>query len=100
MDNEEEFKEILEETLELAEENNKILRRMQRAMRWGRFFSLLYWLIIIGSAVGAYYFLQPFIASFQETFQSFTSGVGSLQNVGQQLQDLPDLGSILKDLVQ
>ncbi len=56
-----EDKELLEKNLELAEENNEILRKMERSMRWSRIMSILYWIVIIGSAVGAFYLVQPYI---------------------------------------
>ncbi len=56
-----EEREILDRTLALSEENNKILRKMQRSLRWGRFFNALYWVFIIGTAVGAYYYVQPYL---------------------------------------
>ena len=59
-----ETKELLEKELEIAQENNKILKKIQRGMRLANFFSILYWLFILGTAVGAYYFLQPFVESF------------------------------------
>jgi hypothetical protein len=30
-------------------------------MFWGRIWRIAYWTLIIGSAVGAYYFIQPYI---------------------------------------
>ena len=54
-------KQLLQKTLELEKENNSILRSMQRAMRFQRIMNVLYWVFIIGSAVGAYYLIQPYI---------------------------------------
>ncbi len=56
-----ESKQLLEEALTLSKENNQMLRSMRRSMRFARFMSFLYWVIIIGSAVGAYYYIQPYI---------------------------------------
>ncbi|MBY0376596.1 hypothetical protein K2P96_01325 [Patescibacteria group bacterium] len=56
-----ESKKLLEDTARLAQENNQILHSMRRSMRWARVMSLLYWVFIIGSAVGAYYFIQPYL---------------------------------------
>ncbi len=56
-----EEKELLKKVVALEEENNDILRSMQRSMRLARFMSILYWVFIIGSAVGAYYLIQPYI---------------------------------------
>ncbi|MFA5792140.1 MAG: hypothetical protein WC884_03855 [Candidatus Paceibacterota bacterium] len=56
-----ESKKLLDRTLELAEENNKMLHSMMRSMRFQRIMSILYWIFIIGSAVGAYYLIQPYV---------------------------------------
>ena len=56
-----EERELLNKSVALAEENNDMLRRMQRSMRLARVMSILYWVFIIGSAVGAYYLIQPYI---------------------------------------
>ena len=56
-----ESKKLLTDTLALAQENNRILRSLKRSMVWGRAIHVVYWALIIGSAIGAYYFIQPFI---------------------------------------
>jgi hypothetical protein len=58
-----EEKEILKKTLELAEENNKMLHSIRRNMFWGRVMNIVYWIIIIGAAVGVYYYITPYIDS-------------------------------------
>jgi hypothetical protein len=52
--------ELLRRSIALSEENNDILRSLQRSMRLARFMTLFYWLVIIGISVGAWYFLQPY----------------------------------------
>lgn len=56
-----EEREMLKRSVALAEENNDILRGIQSSMRLARFMSILYWVIIIGISLGAYYFVQPYI---------------------------------------
>jgi hypothetical protein len=50
-----EEREMLKKTLELAQENNKMLHRIRRGMFWGRIMRVVYWIIIIGVAIGVYY---------------------------------------------
>ncbi|MFA6000377.1 MAG: hypothetical protein WC783_05410 [Candidatus Paceibacterota bacterium] len=66
----EETKKLLEETFALAKENNSMLHSLRRSMRMARFMSLLYWVFIIGSALGAYYFLQPYIDQLKSIYSS------------------------------
>ena len=76
-----EEKELLKRTVRLTEENNDILRSMQRSMRIGRIMSILYWVFIIGSAVGAYYLIQPYLEAIVGGYSSTTSGLGSLLEI-------------------
>ena len=77
-----EEKELFKRSIALAEENNDILRSMQRSMRLARLMSILYWLFIIGSAIGAYYLIQPYIQAVSGVVggakSSFSGNVGSL----------------------
>ena len=67
---------ILNKTLELAEENNKMLLSITRSMKIGRIMSVIYWVFIIGSAVGAYYLIQPYIEALTGAYGGVKQGVG------------------------
>ncbi|MEK7552703.1 MAG: hypothetical protein AAB505_01180 [Patescibacteria group bacterium] len=56
-----EERQVLEKILAAVEDNNRMLRRSQRARRWGNFFSFLKWAFIVASALGLYYYLQPYL---------------------------------------
>jgi len=73
-----EERELFKRSIALAEENNDILRSIQRSMRLARFMSILYWVFIIGSAVGAYYLIQPYI---EQIMGIYGSGVGSFNDL-------------------
>ena len=57
----EELEKLLSENLEISRESLKILKGIRRANRLASAFKIFYWLVIIGSAIGAYYFLEPYI---------------------------------------
>lgn len=82
---------ILSKLLSVAEDNNAMLRNLQSAMRWSRFFRIAYWVVIIGVAVGAFYFLQPFIDRIRDTFGLAQSGIQGVERVGDRLPDLKGL---------
>lgn len=63
---------ILIETRELAEANNDILRKMQRSQRASLAFRVMYWLVIIGLSVGAFWFIQPYIDSLKGSVSDLT----------------------------
>ena len=74
-------KELLEETAKLSEENNKMLRSMLRATRWGQVLSVTKWIIIIGLTVGAYYYIQPYLDLMLKMYKQIGDGAGiSLPN--------------------
>ncbi len=75
-----EERQLLERVTRMAEQNNKMLRRLYHSMLWGRIMQIAYWLLIIGVAFGAYYVIQPYIGP-----------VYSLLNKVSQVTNLPAL---------
>jgi hypothetical protein len=71
-------REMLQETLELVKENNKMLHTIKRGMFWGRVWRITYWILIIGAAVGAFYFLQPYIDTILSTYNDAKSSLNGL----------------------
>ena len=63
----------VDELIELTRENNKILRSMRSTQRWGSFFRLAYWMVILGSVFGVYYYFQPTIQKYLKTVQTSIS---------------------------
>ncbi len=61
----------LDEILIITKENNQMLVSMRRLHRITLFFRVLYWCVLIGIAVGAFYFLQPYVT----TIRSFGSSL-------------------------
>jgi hypothetical protein len=56
-----EEKEMLKKTLELTQENNRMLQYIRRSIVRGRIFKIIYWVVIIGAGIGAYYYIEPYI---------------------------------------
>lgn len=73
-----EEKELLKRSIVLAEENNEILRSLQRSMRLSRFMSALYWVFILGSAIGAYYLVQPYIDAITGAYGGASSNISTM----------------------
>lgn len=69
-----ESKKLLEETFRLAQNNNDMLRSMKRSIMWGHITRTIYWVFIIGSAVGAFYLLQPYINQLKDVYDG-ASGI-------------------------
>lgn len=75
-----EEREMLRKTLELSQENNKMLHAIRRSIFWGRVTRIVYWLFIIGAAIGLFYYLQPYIDTAVEVYGNVK---GDLQNFGE-----------------
>lgn len=75
-----EERELLERTLRISEENNKILKGMRRAGRLGTAFRIFYWLVIIGLGFGAYYFIEPYVKHFNSVYTQFNDTVKNIGN--------------------
>lgn len=81
-----EEREMLKKTLELTQENNKMLHSIRRGMFWSRVMRIVYWVVIIGVAVGAYYYIAPYI----------DSAIGAYGNVKGDLKSFGDLFNLKK----
>lgn len=78
---------MLERTYKLAEENNSILRGIRRSNRFGTFVHILYWVLIIGASVGAFYYIQPYIESVMSMYTQAEQTIRNVGNVTNQAQD-------------
>lgn len=68
-------RDMLDRVLELSEENNKMLRRMERMARWGTIFRIVYWSFIVAAAVGLYYYVQPYVDSATELYNGVRGAI-------------------------
>lgn len=84
---EKEDRERLKRILELTEKNNKIIRQMHATMRWGRVLKVIYWIVILGIAVGAFYFLQPVLTSVRDTYETLGDSVDSIKGSFTTIED-------------
>ncbi|MDQ3245185.1 MAG: hypothetical protein M3P22_02490 [bacterium] len=77
----EEVKNMLEETLALAKENNEMLHKVRGVQKQATFFRVVYWVFIILAGIGAFYFIQPYI-------DAVTNGVGEAKSTLSSFKDL------------
>ena len=73
-----EDKKALKEVLELSRENSKILHKMKRAAFLNKLVRVLYWVVIVGSAVSLYYYMQPL---FEQLIRTYTDLLGTVEQV-------------------
>ena len=68
-----EEKAALKHIEEVSEENNRMIRRMYHSVRFGQFVSVVKWAIIIGFAIGAFYYLQPIFDKIDQIYSTLTN---------------------------
>lgn len=78
------FEEILENQKEIL----SFVRKLWRAEKWRRFWTIFRYIVFIGVALGAFYFLTPYIERYFNIIQNLRSAQSpqELQKVLQQLQ--------------
>lgn len=80
-----EERELLTQSINISQENNKMLRSMRRGARFSAFLRIIYWLIILGSAFSAYYFLQPYIEAIEKSYTGVQQNIESVKNATSKL---------------
>jgi len=76
-------KEILEKILETTEDNNKLLKKINKGIVFSRVVTFIYWIIILGIGIGAYYYIQPYIDGLFDTYdgvRGFLQGMNDFIN--------------------
>ena len=76
-----EEKSLLERTYTLSVENNLILRSMRRTARIAAVMRAIYWVVIIGLSIGAYYIIQPYVNMLIDSLMQLQGSVKSIQGI-------------------
>lgn len=63
-------KKLLEQTYELAKENNVILQKIRGHQKRAVIFRVAYWLIIVSFVYGAYFYIEPYVQKFLTLYSS------------------------------
>jgi hypothetical protein len=80
-----ETREMIETTLELARENNKMLRKVRGVQQREMIWRIVKTAVILGLALGLFYFLEPVI---NQIIGVYSSIFGSAQNAADLLQGI------------
>jgi hypothetical protein len=84
---EEETKKLIADNFALNKENNEMLKKLITFQKWNQIYKVVYWAIIILSAIGALYFIKPMLSGLVNVYtggigDSNTSSLGDLKNMG------------------
>ena len=80
---EEEMKEIREDLKrieESIEENRRMTRSLLNAHRLSTAVSVIKWVVIIGFALGAFYYIQPYLETLLKLYGNMSSLTGGVEN--------------------
>lgn len=70
---------LLERTLKLSEDNNRILKKMQRAARWAIVWGVIKLALIIVPLVVGYFVLEPYLEEAVTNYDSVKEAFQTLQ---------------------
>jgi len=96
MDPDLEIARAVKENRRLIEENNQLLKKINRYMAINVWIKVAYWVVIFGSAFGVYYLIQPYLNAIK-------GGVGQVQEVGTSTKESTTLSGVLdsfKDILK
>ncbi|MCX6719231.1 MAG: hypothetical protein NTZ38_02545 [Candidatus Taylorbacteria bacterium] len=72
---------LLERTYKLSVENNDILHGINRSNKISSIMRAIYWVIVIGISVGAYYYVQPYVNPMMKLYGEVMDNVGNLSSI-------------------
>lgn len=72
------IKKLLEDNLTLNKENNELLLKLYKVQRFAQITRIIYWVVIVGVAVGAFYFIQPFFNTLLGVYGVDSSSLNGL----------------------
>jgi len=91
---------LVKKAVELSEENNKLLHKIIRAKRWERIFKLVYWIIIIGLMLGAYYYIQPYVYNLLDSYQGIMDNIRNIGETSEAMEGISDSDNLSPDLIE
>ena len=71
----EESKQLLKEELEVNKENNQLLHKLIGYQRWARWLGVIKWVVVIGTTLGALYYVQPMLTNLLGTYSELLDTV-------------------------
>ena len=87
-----ENRKLILENLEVARDNQEKIKKIQAHIRRTLVIKTIYWFIIVGVTIGAYYVSKPYINSAVDSYQSLREDVAGAQSA------IHDPGSWFRDV--
>jgi hypothetical protein len=90
-----EERDLLNQSIKIAEENNKILRSMRRGARFSSFLKMIWWVVILGLFISSYYLVKPYLEVIMKGYGEIQKGLETVNAVGDKMPTIPELPSWL-----
>jgi len=89
---------LLKENIALNKENNVLLHKLVRSHRMVMIYRFVYWIIIILTTLGAFYFIQPFLGNVFNTYG--VSNQGNVDDIIKNLSNKEQIQSLFDSIKQ
>jgi len=76
-----ESKQLLQDTFNLTEENNKMLQKVRGVQKRETLLHFFKFIIIVGIAFGSFYFIEPYLDKLMSLYNSVSGTAESVKNV-------------------
>ncbi len=71
-------KKLLNETFRISQENHILLKKIDRRQRYSTYWRVFLFIIAVGSALGVYYYFQPYVDQVIDIYDQAQSTFTSL----------------------
>lgn len=75
-----ETKELLKANLELSKENNVLLKKIRKVQKRIQMTKTVYWVIVILVALGAYYYVKPYVGRVESLYNQAATNLEEFTN--------------------
>jgi hypothetical protein len=59
----------IDQILTITKDTNRMVHKMRRSQLWGRFYQVVWWVLILAvSGVSYYYFAQPYVNKIEQLY--------------------------------
>ncbi len=79
-------KKLLDQTYRLTEENNRYLKKIDRRQRLNFYWRLFIMILAVASALGIYYYMQPYIDQVITIYNQVEKNVAQFGTVPEQIK--------------
>jgi len=85
----------IEDIYRLTLENNRLLHKMRRSVLWGRFFTIVWWLLIVAISGYTYYvYAQPYVQKIEGLYAQLGQTNAQAQTLSSEVSSF--FGNFLK----